>query len=295
MGGNWNAGVDTSGDGEESVYGGKLECRCGQLEMPVWKVMGENWNAGVDMSGDGEESVYEHHIDDHDTFLLPAYVKYCHSSFDPAGSLTCVNCEKPEREDWKCLFKHQHEDCKCHCEVIHTGQDESIYKAYQLSSRVWLVDGVCGLRKKPDGPGEMVSAFQDDVLGFGLPITAEQLVTLNAYRRRLYPSEHYDDKNKEEEYFKEDLTMSPGVRFLNYGNADGKEGYWTYVHLARQSDDVLDLYACLYPNYQIVGEYDWSSGHSKARFVLFQSLHSVLPPPSLSFDSPPFFHKGRGP
>jgi hypothetical protein len=128
-----------------------------------------------------------------------------------------------------------------------------------------MVDGVCGLRKKTDGPGEMASCFQDDVLGFALPITDAQLAELNAYRRAKCGDDARDEAHKKEEFCEEDLLISPGARFLNYGNAQGKEGYWTYVHLARQSDDVLDLYACLFPKYQVIGEYDWSSGHSKAR------------------------------
>ena len=48
-----------------------------------------------------------------------------------------------------------------------------------------------------------------------------------------------------------------------------KEGWWTYDDLSLQADDVLDLYDWLaeYTNrpQQQVGEYDWSSGHSKAQ------------------------------
>ena len=137
---------------------------------------------------------------------------------------------------------------------------------------MWRVDGVCGLRKKTDGPGEMASCFQGDVLGFGLPITVEQLAMVNAHRRAKYGQDAFDEANKDAPYFKEDLELTPGTRFLNYGNAVGKDGYWTYEHLARQSDDVLDMYEVLYPKYQIIGEYDWSSGHSKSRDLALNSI-----------------------
>ena len=92
-----------------------------QQELGFEKLVGKAWIAGKNISPANELAVYEHHIDDFEKFLLPAYQKYCHSSFDPAGSLECVNCEKPEQEVWKCHFGHEYELCKCHCEAIHTG------------------------------------------------------------------------------------------------------------------------------------------------------------------------------
>lgn len=50
-------------------------------------------------------------------------------------------------------------------------QDESIFKAYQKSNYQYVVNGVRGLRKKGDGPGEMVSGFKDELRGFGHPLT----------------------------------------------------------------------------------------------------------------------------
>ena len=35
---------------------------------------------------------------------------------------------------------------------------------------------------------------------------------------------------------------------------------------------MLDLFECLHPNLQIVGEYDWSSGHSKAQNLALNSI-----------------------
>ena len=61
--------------------------------------------------------------------------------------------------------------CKCHCPLYHVGQDESIFKAFLYSSSQWIIKGVRGVRKKTEGPGEMVSAMQDEIRGFGFPMT----------------------------------------------------------------------------------------------------------------------------
>lgn len=147
-----------------------------------------------------------------------------------------------------CSFGHIEGVCRCALPLIHVGQDESIFKAYQKSAYQWVVNNVRGLRKKTDGPGEMVSGFKDEIRGFGHPITPEELSLLNAFRKARG---------------REALTTSPAVRFLTYGK--NKDGYWTYEHFAEQIVDILDLYECLYPNAQVLLEVDWSSGHSKHR------------------------------
>lgn len=147
-----------------------------------------------------------------------------------------------------CRFGHMQGVCRCAMPLIHAGQDESIFKAYQKSAFQWVVRGVRGLRKKTDGPGEMVSGFKDELRGFGHPLTPAELVTLNAFRKaRGRPP----------------LTTSPCVRFLSYGK--NKDGYWNYDQFADQVTDVLDLYESLYPSAQVLVEVDWSSGHSKHR------------------------------
>lgn len=87
-----------------------------------------------------------------------------------------------------------------------------------MSSFQWVVKGIRGLRKKTDGPGEMVSGFKDELRGFGVPITAAELATVNAYRKVLGRADP--------------LGGSPAVRFLTYGK--NKDGYWTYEHFAEQ-------------------------------------------------------------
>ncbi|CAN0197693.1 unnamed protein product, partial [Ectocarpus sp. 4 AP-2014] len=127
-------------------------------------------------------------------------------------------------------------ECKCNRKVRHIGQDESVYKAYAREGKEWVVQGVRGLRKKTEGPGKMVSAFQDERHGFGLPVT--------------------DDG-------KEVLTRSPGLRFLQYGK--NKDGYWGYDEFKEQIEDVLDVLDVFEPNMQVVVEIDHSSGHTRQR------------------------------
>ncbi|CAN0096509.1 unnamed protein product, partial [Ectocarpus sp. 13 AM-2016] len=115
-------------------------------------------------------------------------------------------------------------------------EDESVYKAYAREGKEWVVQGVRGLRKKTEGPGEMVSAFQDERHGFGLPLT--------------------DDG-------KEVLTRSPGLRFLQYGK--NKDGYWGYDEFKEQIEDVLDVLDVFEPDMQVVVEIDHSSGHTRQR------------------------------
>lgn len=147
-----------------------------------------------------------------------------------------------------CTFNHIQGVCRCALPLIHSGQDESIFKAYQKSQYQWVVQGVRGLRKKTDGPGEMVSGFKDELRGFGHPLNQEELSLMNSFRKVRG---------------RDPLSTSPAVRFLSYGK--NKEGYWKYENFAEQVVDILDMYESLYPNAQVLLEVDWSSGHSKHR------------------------------
>lgn len=147
-----------------------------------------------------------------------------------------------------CKFGHIVGVCRCARPLIHVGQDESIFKAYQCSSYQWVVQGVRGLRKKTDGPGEMVSGFKDELRGFGHPLAPQELAALNSFRKARG---------------RDPLTTSPAVRFLSYGK--NKDGYWKYDNFAEQVEDLLDMYESVHPNAQVLLEVDWSSGHAKHR------------------------------
>ena len=57
------------------------------------------------------------------------------------------------------------------------------------------------------------------------------------------------------------LTHSPGVEFLKYGKSN--EGYWDYEKFAAQVVDFIDVFDALHPDWQLLIEVDWSSGHAK--------------------------------
>ncbi|CAM9660150.1 unnamed protein product [Ectocarpus sp. 12 AP-2014] len=155
--------------------------------------------------------------------------------FEEAAALPCEHFHTPAK-------------CKCNRKVRHIGQDESVYKTYAREGKEWVVQGVRGLRKKTEGPGEMVSAFQDERHGFGLPLTDDVLQAVNARRK---------------EKGKEVLTRSPGLRFLQYGK--NKDGYWGYDEFKEQIEDVLDVLDVVEPDMQVVVEIDHSSGHTRQR------------------------------
>ena len=54
---------------------------------------------------------------------------------------------------------HSEDTCKCHSKCIKLGQDEAVFRSNSTSSMEWVVDGKSKLRAKPDGDGEMISAY----------------------------------------------------------------------------------------------------------------------------------------
>jgi hypothetical protein len=145
-----------------------------------------------------------------------------------------------------CRFQHDPVVCKCALPVYHMGQDECIYKAYLCEGMEWVTQGVRAMRKKTDGPGEMVSGFQDEIRGFGFAMSDTELAAYNQNRlgRNLPP-----------------LDRSPGLRFLLYGK--NKEGWWDHEMFSAQCTDIIDAFEFLYPAWQLAQEVDHSSGHGK--------------------------------
>lgn len=152
----------------------------------------------------------------------------------------------------RCPLGHLKPVCRCHQPIVRVGHDEAIFKAYALPKGIWQICGVQALRKKTDGPGEMVSAIQCEDRGFGLPLdpdetkAAAELAKVNEYRRAQGRGA---------------LTETPGVRFFQYGK--NREGYWGFAQFQEQMVDVLDFLEALHPKHQIVLEVDWSQGHAK--------------------------------
>ena len=157
---------------------------------------------------------------------------------------------KPPAGNVSCDLHHGR--CLCHLPIMRCGQDESIFKAFALPRGEWVICGVSTMRKKSSGVGEMVSAFTDEVRGLGIPLTDEELAKVNAWRL-----------NRSDGGDKRPLKKSPGIEYLKYGK--GKEGYWRYDDIEKQTMDMLDVYEALYPGYQAVMEFDWSSGHAKGQ------------------------------
>ena len=145
-----------------------------------------------------------------------------------------------------CEHFHEPDVCKCDRALHHTGQDESVYKAYAREGTEWVIRGVRGLRKKSEGPGEMVSAFQDEKRGFGFPLSADELARVN--------ERHQRESHKP-------LDESPGLRFLLPGK--NREGYWGFAEFEQQTIDVMDCLEEIEPEKQLAIEVDHSAGHAK--------------------------------
>ena len=133
-----------------------------------------------------------------------------------------------------CKHNHHPDVCKCALPLWHLGQDEKIWKAFQMQKATWLVKSVRALRKKTDGPGKMASGMQDELRGFGFRMSADELRKVNKWRavRKRPP-----------------LDSSPGLQFLQYGK--NKEGYWDAEMFGQQIDRLLDCFDCLHPDWQL--------------------------------------------
>ena len=114
-----------------------------------------------------------------------------------------------------------------------------------------------GLRNKSDRPGKMIFAFVCEVMGWGLVLSDEQLTKVTAWRTEKYGAE------------KSNLVTTPGLEHMRYGQ--NRDGYWNHDTgtmtdmFEEQVMDVLDVYECLYPCFQVCLEVDHSQGHGKEK------------------------------
>jgi hypothetical protein len=151
--------------------------------------------------------------------------------------------------------------------LISIGQDECIFKQNILNKKAWQSsDGRFLLRPKDDGHGIMVSAFTSRCFGFGFPTFENVKDKVNQNRR----GKCYTDVKAAMRIHltanKKDLEEDPFIRLFEYGNVDGKEGYWTYDHMVLQLEDVIDtLHAAFGNKFDVLFLFDHSCGHDKMR------------------------------
>ena len=142
------------------------------------------------------------------------YVKFRKSLVEMGGQLhhdfSALTAVQKHSLKVNCKYGHTIETCKCELPVYHMGQDESIYKSHAHPKKGWKVNGTQKVYKKGDGTGVMISAVVDKHRGFGFPLTDEELLKINEYRRA-----------QDRTIFKKDSlrcpTGSPGLKFLNHG------------------------------------------------------------------------------
>mmetsp|Transcript_73807 Transcript_73807/g.213587 ORF Transcript_73807/g.213587 Transcript_73807/m.213587 type:complete len:685 (+) Transcript_73807:660-2714(+) len=223
----------------------KWEPRCHrwiqvQMEdLPAMKLSVESIRSGYSYEVDGKEMV-EFHVDDNDIFM------------DKANSATRFGGWLSVRRDQTLK------------PLIIWGQDECAFQQHRYSPKQWVgPDGTRAILPKSDGYLMMVSAFQSRELGFGWKLTDEELELVN--RKRL--NEQYVDTEAAVEITgkssKDRLLSTPFFRVFDPGQS--YDGYWSYSHMAVQTEDCMDCLKVLLPGFDHVLLFDYSSGHSKKR------------------------------
>ena len=157
------------------------------------------------------------------------------------------------------------------------GQDESVFSQFIFPTKAWIgPNQERGLFPKSLGEGLMISAFVSRDSGFGLPVSPEQLNTINL----LQQGTKYIDKVAATQILssvaKPPLKESPFVRDLLIGATKG--GYWNSFHMALQLEDVVDCLKVVRPGYDFVFLFDHSQGHARKKMVhlMYLVCHGVL-------------------
>ena len=112
------------------------------------------------------------------------------------------------------------------------GQDERAFKAYAMYASTWKVDGIHAERDKNDGPGNMLSAFQSYIFGYGMAIPDNLHQKVNELRNGeeyAAVSELYGST------MKMTLQSSPFSVLFKYGKE--KCGCWGYQRMICQLED----------------------------------------------------------
>lgn len=108
----------------------------------------------------------------------------------------------------------------------------------------------------------MISAFQSRLLGFGRPMTTEELDAVNIYRcgKVYWDTEAALEVHKQTP--KQPLKESPFIRSIVVGA--NNDGYWNSMHMSIQFEDCIDCCKVLYNN-EWLFLFDHSQGHNRKR------------------------------
>jgi hypothetical protein len=144
------------------------------------------------------------------------------------------------------------------------GQDECAFQQHRYSPKQWVgPDGTRAILPKSDGYLMMISAFQSREMGFAWKLTHEELERVNNKRQ----NEEYVDQEAAIDVTgkstKDRLSSTPFVRVFDPGQSF--DGYWSYSHMAVQTEDCMDCLKVLLPGFDHLLLFDYSSGHSKKR------------------------------
>jgi hypothetical protein len=164
------------------------------------------------------------------------------------------------RIDDECIFGGNLSVCKDPAEkpLFAFGHYECIFWQFIFTGMAWIgVKGELPIIRKDEGFGIMVSAFQSREFGFGLKFTLEDLKVINDYAETESAMKILGNTKKK------DLSESPFVIYFEYGYGQGKEGYWTYDHMALQFEDCVDCIQALFPQFNSVWLFDHSWGYNR--------------------------------
>ena len=111
----------------------------------------------------------------------------------------------------------------------------------------------------------MMSGYQSREFGLSLrgTLTADILVEINRRRRgQKYISTVNDNIINGSEY-KCEIVFDPLLRYFKCGM--NKDGYWNSSHTKIQLEDVQDVLAVIFPEFNFMYFFDQSPGHMKHR------------------------------
>ena len=196
---------------------------------------------GYRFKKDGEEWI-EFHVDDHSEFFEEG------AKCEYGGNLSV---RFPEGEN----------------PLIRIGQDEAIFKQYQVTTKAWKGPrGEIGLVPKDDGAGVMISGMISREAGFGFRYwNANLMEEVNELRQ----GQSYRDEEAAMEVYgrkcKHDLEENPFVHKFEYGA--NRDGYWNSSHMVCQMENCADVLKVKFPSdkFDIELILDHSQGHDRLR------------------------------